>query len=152
MSDQVGVQHGNVGEENVERDDQADARQHLDPDQEHEEGLAAGEAVLLERDGGEECEHHRDPDRDEHDDHRVLHVRPEVRLVDRVVEVPQGRLDREPRRRAIDLVVRLERRRDHPEDREGHDREESEAENVPAELACEAWAHSTSPTLTIRRT
>jgi len=54
-----------AGEHDVQRDDEAGARQHLDADHQDDEELAAGEAVLRERDRREERERHRDRDDDE---------------------------------------------------------------------------------------
>ncbi len=78
----------------------------------------------------------------------------------------ERRREREPRRRgAVDLVVRLEGRREHPEDGEDHHREDREAEDVPAPPPHRAppapptradrsleSGHVTSPIRTIRRT
>jgi hypothetical protein len=142
-----------AGEHDVERDDQAGAGQHLDADHQDDEELASGEAVLRERDGRQEGKRHRDRDDDEHDDEAVLHIGPEVRRVDRVGEVMQRRRRREPgRSQAVDLVVRLERGRDHPEDREDHHDEEDDADGVPAAATEDARGQSTSPILTMRRT
>ena len=106
--------------------------QHQDPDHQHDEDLAAREPVLRKRDGGEEREHDRGDHRDAHDDQAVLDGVPEERAVDRVAEVIERRRGREPRRRqAVDLVVRLERRRDHPEDREDEHDEERDPDEVP---------------------
>ena len=124
-------------EHDVERDDQRRLRQHLDPDHEDDEERAAGEPVLRERDGGQERERDRDRHRHEDDDQAVLHVVPEERLVDRGREVRQRRVERHPRRRqSVDLVVALERGRDHPEDREDEHDEDREADGVPP--ACRA--------------
>jgi hypothetical protein len=107
----------------------------------------------VKRDCGEERQHHRHRNRDEDDDDAVLHVHPEERLVNRGAEVGERRMRREPRRRAaVDLVGRLERRRDHPEDREDHDDEEREPDDVPACAIRAAARHSTSPIRTILRT
>ena len=51
-----------AGEDDIEGDDEADAGQHLDPDHQHDEELAPGEAVFRERDRRQERE--RDPDHD----------------------------------------------------------------------------------------
>ena len=57
---------------------------------------------------------------------------PEVRPVHRVAEVLERRREREPGRLgAVDVVVRLERGRDHPVDGEDEDDEEREPEQVP---------------------
>ena len=58
---------------------------------------------------------------------------------------------------AVDLVVRLERRRDHPEDREDHHDEHGEPDGVPPRLAdaaavVAATAHCAVPIRTILRT
>ena len=53
--------------------------QHLDPDHQDDEQLAAREAELRERDRGEEREHHRERDGDADDDQAVLDGVPEVR-------------------------------------------------------------------------
>src|SRR6266542_6207450 len=140
-------------EHHVQRDDQPRRRQHLDPDHEHDEQLAPGEAVLRECDRSEEGEHDRDRDRHEHDHNAVLDILPEVRSMDRLGEVRERRVRREPRRRkADDLVVRLERGRDHPEDRKHHHDEDGDAEHVPAAATKRATVHSTSPSCTILRT
>ena len=138
---QVGEDHAGqrvrqvvAGEDDVERDDQPYLRQHQDADHQDDEELAAAEAVLGERDGCEEGEQDRGGDGDDHDDDAVLDVVPEVRPVHRVPVVRQGGMEREPGRgEAVDLVVRLERRRDHPEDREDEDHEHEHAEDVPAD-------------------
>src|SRR5205085_2503882 len=78
--------------------------------------------------------------------------------VDRVAEMLERRVQRQPRRvDADDLVVRLERGRDHPEDREHHHAEDDEADGVPAGLTRAAGAarraHAVaSPIRTILRT
>src|SRR5262249_24496972 len=101
------------------------------------------------------------------DDDDAVHDRaPEVRPVHRVAEVVERRVDREPRRRqAVDVVRRLERRREHPVDGEDHHDEDREGEQVPAEPAepllapaarrrrCgDDRAHLTSAAFTIWRT
>ena len=89
--------------------------------------LRPREPVLGERDRGEEREHDREHDGDADDDQAVLDAVPEVRSRDRVAEVVERRVQREPRRlEAVDLVVGLERRRDHPEDGEDEDDEDGE--------------------------
>ena len=121
-----------AAEHDEERDDQARLREHLDPDHQHDEELLAREAELRERDRGEERERHRERDGDAHDDQAVLDVVPEEGPVDRVAEVRERRVEREPGRvEAVDLVVRLERGRDHPEDREGQHDEDEDADEVP---------------------
>src|SRR5205814_10247582 len=98
----------------------------------------------------EEGERHRDRDGDADDDHAVLHVGPEEGHLHRVAEVLQGGVAREPgRRQRDDLAIRLERRRDHPEDGEHHQREDGQADGVSA---CLLEPHVSSPIFTILRT
>src|SRR5207302_3468107 len=62
----------------------------------------------------------------------VLDVVPEERPVDGVAEVRERRVEREPGRvEAVDLLVRLERGRDHPEDRERQDDQHEDADEIP---------------------
>ena len=144
------------GEHHVERNDQTGLRQHLDADHEQDEELAAAEAVARECHRREKREHDRDRDGDADHDQAVLDVLPEVRTVDRIAEVLERRMQREPGRpERDDLVVRLECGRDHPEDREDHDHEHDEADRVPAGLPRAATApsgHSCTPMRTILRT
>src|SRR5882762_5948423 len=63
------------------------------------------------------------------------------------------RMQREPRRvGADDLVVRLERRRDHPEAGKHHEDEEDDGHGVPAAARGSPAVHSASPMRTILRT
>src|SRR5580765_2920264 len=143
-------------EHDVERDDQTDLREHLDPDQRDDEELAAVEAELRERDRGEEGERDRDQHGDDDDDHAVRSRAPEVRTVHRVLEVLERRVHREEARlQLVELVGRLERAREHPVDREDHHHEDEQAENVPRQRPLAARPrrlHSTSPARTIWRT
>ena len=124
-----------AGEHDVERDDEPDLRQHQDADHQDDEQLAAREAVLRERHRREEREHDRDRHRDADDDQAVLDDVPEVRA--RPSRRGSGRASATSENhvgvRPVDLVVRLERRRDHPEDRE-HERRRRRAiaDEVPA--------------------
>ncbi len=120
-------------------------RQHQDPDHQDDEELAAGEAVLRERHRREEREHHRGADGDEDDDQAVLDDLPEVRARHRVAEVLEGRREREPGGlRAVDLLVRLERGRDHPVDGEDEHDEDRDPEEIPGAAPEEAPASPAS--------
>ena len=92
-------------ERDVERDDQRDQRHHLHGEDHDDEGAAAVEAELRERQRGEEREHERGRDDRADDDQAVLDVVPEVRAADRVAEVDERRVAREPLRRVAEDVA-----------------------------------------------
>ena len=82
-------------EHDVERDDQRCERDHLHPEDDHDECPAAVEAELRERDRRQEREH----DRGDHDgadhDQAVADARPEEVAADRVLEVRERRPGRD---------------------------------------------------------
>src|SRR6476619_1653732 len=142
-------------EHDVERDDQADLREHLDPDQRDDEELTAVEAELRERDRSEEGERDRDQHGDDDDDHAVRSRAPEVRTVHCVPEVLERRVHwEEARLQLVQLIGRLKRAREHPVDREDHHHEDEQPEDVPRERRLApgpCGLHSTSPARTICR-
>ena len=101
------------------------ARGHLDGQHEHHDRLAAAEPVEGQGRAREEREDDRQDDRYGGHNHAVLQVRQERRLGDGHHEVVDRQLrGPEHGRRGHDLVARLERRDEHPVDREDpHDAE-----------------------------
>ncbi len=139
-----GVEQTPLGQGDVERDHEQDAGDHAHEQRHHERRLVEPEAHPEpgERVGRQRADRQADGDRDRDDDQAVLQVRPEVVGVEEPRVVARGGVVRVQRDAAEDVDRLLERRVEHPPEREDGDRQDQRDHGVEADPG-QAPAHRT---------